>query len=116
MPKREYIFGSTDSTWFQSLLDSSSLHDPINVGEAINVYMIFTKPDGTKFPTDKQMIDGFVQDGVEVGGNPALGDIIFKNLELPSFIDQRGPWEVLCAATFPDQLIKNIESEFFFVK
>jgi hypothetical protein len=86
------------------------------------VYIVFTKPDGTQWPTEEQMLDGYDQWAELINattpGDPVVltdANIIYKNLTIPTILDSKGWWEFTPVAKFPTQIIRSGHTEGFWV-
>ncbi len=113
-----FQFRSTGNQWKGQLVNCTDPENPVPVDlTGFNeVYIVFTKPDGTQFPTDDQMVEGFDQ-GAFIE-NPSAPDdtfIVFDNEETPSILDIRGLWEFVPAAKIGDTIIKSPVKTIFWV-
>jgi len=114
-----FAFRSTGNKWRGQLLDCTDPENPVPVDLTgfAEVYIVFTKPDGTQFPTDDQISDGFVQNAfLENPAQPEDTFIVFFDDETPSILDLRGKWEFVPAAKLVgDTIIKSPIKTIFWV-
>lgn len=120
-----YAFRGTGNLWQGALMNCDDPLNPVrhNLTGNDEVYVVFTKPDGTQWPTDDQMRDGFAQGAVLVDPDdpqdpvdPTDADIKYENLAIPSFLDQRGIWHYNVAAKLGSNIIKSPFDVIFWVK
>ena len=119
-----FAFRSTGNTWQGALMNCDDPLNPVrhNLTGYDEVYVVFTKPDGTQWPTDEQIESGFSQGAVLVDPDdpqatpdPENNDIKYENLALPPFTDQKGSWEYTVAAKLGNNIIKSPFSAIFWV-
>jgi len=105
---------STGNEWKGKLVDQD--FNPVDLTGFDKVYVIFRKPDGTQFPTDDQMRDGFDQGAVlESPSTPEDSFIKFTNPDTPSILDLIGNWEYTVAAKIGSTVIKSPLNTIFWV-
>lgn len=93
------------------LIDNSNPLSPQTLDLTGNngLYIIFIRPDGSQFPTQKQIDEnpndnlsvpaGYRADA-ETPGSLNDTNIRVRNFSTPSLLDQRGKWEYVPAARF----------------
>jgi len=109
---------STGNRWRGKLVDATDPNNPVPIDLTgfDQVYVVFRKPDGTQFPTDDQMRDGFDQGAtLESPGTPEDSFIVFTNSDTPSILDLVGNWEYTVAAKIANTLIKSPANTVFWV-
>ena len=112
-----FAFKSTNNSWSGKLININNENPiPHDLTGYDKAYIIFKKPDGTQYPTDEQMEQGYDQ-GAKLGdeNNPSDSSIIYSDTSLPSFLDQRGVWTFVPAALIANNLIKSPIPEIFLV-
>lgn len=113
-----FAINSTGNEWSGKLLDCTDPENPkpVDLTGFEKVYIVFTKPDGTQFPTDQQMIDEIDQGAVlETPLTPTDSNIVFSNVEVPSILDLIGYWEYVPAVKIDNTLIKSPVKTSFWV-
>jgi len=114
-----FEFRSTGNKWKGKLLDCTDPENPVPVDLTgfDKVYIVFRKSDGIQFPTDDQMRDGFDQGAfLESPGTPEDTNIVFTDIETPSFLDLRGSWYYTSAAKINNTVVKSPVKTIFWVE
>jgi len=112
--KNIFEFRSTGNEWRGKLVDQNS--NPVDLTGFDKVYVVFRKPEGTQFPTDDQMRDGFDQGAVlETPSTPEDSFIKFTDGTTPSILDVKGNWEFTVAAKIGSSVIKSPVNTVFWV-